>query len=64
MTPEPRLHHQETPPWTYPRTPKRTTTNNPATDINWATVLTVTIVFALVATLVILHLTGIVGPAD
>ena len=34
-----------------------------ATGTHWATVLLVGVVFALVATLVILHLTGIVGPA-
>jgi hypothetical protein len=34
-----------------------------ATAINWTTVAVIAIVFALVAALVILHLTGIVGPA-
>jgi hypothetical protein len=47
-----------------PTHPEREDDQEPATDINWATVLAVTIVSALVATLVILHLTGIVGPAD
>jgi hypothetical protein len=35
----------------------------PATATNWVTVLAVTVVFAVVAILVILHLTGVVGPA-
>jgi len=47
-----------------PSHPQRDDDQQSATDINWATVLTVTIVTALIATLVILHLTGIVGPAD
>jgi hypothetical protein len=42
-----------------PPHPQQDDDQQAATDINWATVLTVTIVFALVATLVILHLTGI-----
>ena len=46
-----------------PTHPEHEDDQESATHINWATVLTVTIVFALVATLVILHLTGIVGPA-
>jgi hypothetical protein len=47
-----------------PTHPEHEDDQEAATDINWASVLIVTIVFALVATLVILHLTGIVGPAD
>jgi hypothetical protein len=47
-----------------PSHPQRDDDQQSATDINWATVLTVTIVTALIATLVILHLTGIVGPAE
>lgn len=35
----------------------------PPTAVNWAAVLVVTVVFALVAVLVILHLAGVVGPA-
>jgi hypothetical protein len=47
-----------------PTHPEREDDQEPATDINWVSVLIVTIVSALLATLVILHLTGIVGPAD
>ncbi len=47
-----------------PPHPERDDDRESATDINWTSVLIVTIVFALVATLVILHLTGFVGPAD
>jgi hypothetical protein len=46
-----------------PTHPEQDDDQESATSISWATVLTVTIVFALVATLMILHLTGIVGPA-
>jgi hypothetical protein len=46
-----------------PTHPEQDDDQESATSINWATVLVVTIAFALVATLVILHLTGIVGPA-
>jgi hypothetical protein len=46
-----------------PTHPEQDDDQESATNINWATVLAVTIVVALVATLVILHLTGIVGPA-
>jgi hypothetical protein len=46
-----------------PPHPEREDDQESATSINWATVLIVSIVFALVATVVILHLTGIVGPA-
>ncbi len=47
-----------------PTHPQQDDDQQPPTTINWATVFAVTIVTALVATLVILHLTGIVGPAD
>jgi hypothetical protein len=46
-----------------PAHPEHDDEQESATTTSWATVLVVTIVFALVATLVILHLTGIVGPA-
>ena len=46
-----------------PPHPEREDDQESATNINWAAVLIVSIVFALVATVVILHLTGIVGPA-
>jgi hypothetical protein len=46
-----------------PPHPEREDDQESATSINWATVLIVSIVFALVATVAILHLTGIVGPA-
>lgn len=46
-----------------PAHPERDDDQESATTINWATVLAVTVVLALAATLVILHLTGIVGPA-
>jgi hypothetical protein len=46
-----------------PPHPERDDDQESATTNSWPTVLVVTIVFALVATLVILHLTGIVGPA-
>jgi hypothetical protein len=46
-----------------PTHPERDDDQESATSISWSAVLTVTIVFTLVATLVILHLTGIVGPA-
>lgn len=46
-----------------PQHPERDDDQESATTTNWATVLIVSIVFALVATVVILHLTGIVGPA-
>jgi hypothetical protein len=47
-----------------PAHPEQDDDQKSATTINWATVLAITVVFALAATLVILHLTGIVGPAD
>jgi hypothetical protein len=46
-----------------PTHPEQDDDQESVTNINWATVLAVTIIVALVATLVILHLTGIVGPA-
>lgn len=46
-----------------PSHPERDDDQESATSINWATVLIVSIVFALVATVVVLHLTGVVGPA-
>jgi len=45
-----------------PSHPERDDDQESATAINWVTVLVVTVVFALVAVLVILHLTGVVGP--
>lgn len=45
-----------------PAHPQRDDDQESATTTNWVAVVAVTIVFALVATLVILHLTGIVGP--
>ena len=46
-----------------PAHPEQDDDRESATTINWATVLVITIVVALVAVLVVLHLTGIVGPA-
>ena len=46
-----------------PAHPEQDDDQESATTINWATALVVTIVLALVAVLVILHLTGILGPA-
>jgi hypothetical protein len=46
-----------------PTHPERDDDQESATAVNWTTVLIVTVVFALVAVLVILHLTGVVGPA-
>lgn len=46
-----------------PTHPEHDNDQQSATSVSWAMVLVVTIVVALVATLVILHLTGIVGPA-
>jgi hypothetical protein len=46
-----------------PPHPQQDDDQESATAVNWVTVLVVTAVFALVATLVILHLTGVVGPA-
>jgi hypothetical protein len=46
-----------------PTHPERDDDQESATAVNWTTVLIVTVVFALVAALVILHLTGVVGPA-
>jgi hypothetical protein len=46
-----------------PTHPEQDDDQESATSISWATVLAVTIGFGLVAALVILHLTGIVGPA-
>lgn len=38
--------------------------HEPASTVNWATVLVIGVVVALFAALVILHLTGVVGPAS
>ena len=46
-----------------PSHPERDDDQESATSIDWATVLIVSIVLALIATVVILHLTGVVGPA-
>jgi hypothetical protein len=46
-----------------PTHPQRDDDQESATATNWAAVLAITVVVALVAVLVILHLTGIVGPA-
>jgi hypothetical protein len=46
-----------------PTHPERDDDQESATSVNWAMVVVVTLVVAFVATLVILHLTGIVGPA-
>ena len=46
-----------------PTHPEQDDDQESATSIGWVTVLAVGVVFALVAVLVILHLTGIVGPA-
>jgi hypothetical protein len=46
-----------------PTHPEQDDDHESATSIGWGTVLVVSVVFALVAVLVILHLTGIVGPA-
>jgi hypothetical protein len=46
-----------------PTHPEQDDDQESATSIGWGTVLVVSVVFALVAVLVILHLTGIVGPA-
>jgi hypothetical protein len=46
-----------------PTHPEQDDDQQAPTSINWASVVAVTVVFALVATLLILHLTGIVGPA-
>ncbi len=43
--------------------PERDDDQESATSINWTSVIIVAVVFALVATVVILHLSGIVGPA-
>jgi hypothetical protein len=45
-----------------PPHPERDEPESP-TGAKWITVLVVTVVFALVAALVILHLAGVVGPA-
>jgi hypothetical protein len=47
-----------------PTHPEQADDQESATTINWASVLIVGVVVLLVAALVILHLTGIVGPAD
>jgi hypothetical protein len=47
-----------------PAHPEHDDDQQSATAINWATVVIVTVVFVLAATLIILHLTGIVGPTD
>jgi len=46
-----------------PPHPERDDDQESATTVNWTTVGVVTVAFALVALLVILHLTGVVGPA-
>jgi hypothetical protein len=46
-----------------PPHPERLDEQESATSTNWATVLVVTIVVVLLAAMVILHLTGVVGPA-
>jgi hypothetical protein len=46
-----------------PTHPERDDDQEPATGIGWVTVLLVSVVVPLLAVLVILHLTGIVGPA-
>ena len=46
-----------------PTHPSQDDDHAPATGPNWAMVLVLAIVVAAVATLVVLHLTGIVGPA-
>jgi hypothetical protein len=46
-----------------PTHPERDDDQESATAINWTTVAVIAVVVALVAALVILHLTGIVGPA-
>jgi hypothetical protein len=46
-----------------PQHPQQDDDQESATSIHWASVVAVGVVFALVAALVILHLTGIVGPA-
>jgi hypothetical protein len=46
-----------------PTHPEQDDDQESVTSVNWAMVVVVTLVVALVATLVILHLTGIVGPA-
>lgn len=46
-----------------PSHPERDDDHGSATGLNWTTVLVVAVVFALVATVVILHLSGVVGPA-
>jgi hypothetical protein len=46
-----------------PAHPQRPDDQESATGANWVAVAVITVVIALVAVLVILHLTGIVGPA-
>jgi hypothetical protein len=46
-----------------PAHPEHDDDQESSTTINWATVLVVSIVVALVAVLVILHLAGILAPA-
>jgi hypothetical protein len=46
-----------------PAHPQRDDDQESATAISWTAVVVIAIVFALVAVVVILHLTGIVGPA-
>jgi hypothetical protein len=46
-----------------PPHPQQDDDQESTTDVNWAAVIAVTIVAALFAALIILHLTGIVGPA-
>jgi hypothetical protein len=45
-----------------PSHPERDDDQESATAVNWTTVLVVTVVVGLVALLVILHLSGVVGP--
>jgi hypothetical protein len=46
-----------------PAHPEQDDDPGPASTTNWATALVIAVVVALLAALVILHLTGIVGPA-
>ena len=46
-----------------PTHPQRDDDQESATTVNWTGVVLVALVFAVAATLVILHLTGVVGPA-
>jgi hypothetical protein len=46
-----------------PTHPEHDDDEESATSVNWTTVVVFAVVFALVAALLILHLSGIVGPA-